>query len=722
MTLMKDPSSWDTILEIKDLFVRFSSVVGTTRAVNGASLDVRRGEILGLVGESGCGKSVTARSIVGLVPSPPGVYEGGEIWLETRAGRVNALDLRRDERKMRQIRGKEVSMIFQEPMRSLHPMMKVGDQVVEGILEHELADEAKAFDRTVDLFDMVGLPQPRELLERYPHELSGGMRQRVMIALALSCQPQLLIADEPTTSLDVTIQAQILDLIMRLRERLGMSVLLITHNMGVVASTADRVSVMYLGDIVETGTVHEVFEEPAHPYTQGLLQSIPSLFSEPKTHLRSLAGVVPELSAPPTGCVFMDRCPHFGESCEQKHELVAISAEHKVLCGRYASPRVHAGANPDWVRQSESRLSEVAQETPPVHGPIGTAADASGLPSDTEDSIQIQVRGLELHYPVFRGVFRRRVGTVRAVDGVELSVSSGEVLGLVGESGCGKTSVGRAITRLVDPTGGEVAFRANGTLQDITHLPQKEMKEVRRHMGMVFQDPLSSLNPRMNVRSIIGEPLMIHGIAKGREVDNRVGELLEMVGLRARHQVRFPHAFSGGQRQRIAIARALAVEPRFVVADEPVSSLDVSVQSQVLNLLMDLQQEMHLAMLFIAHDIAVVRHISDRIAVMYLGKIVEVGSAKSVCSYPVHPYTEGLLASIPLPKPGSRSTRQIVKGDVPDPSNPPKGCRFHTRCPYVQPLCEAEEPMLRSLQGSADRIGACHFQDDLQLSGVGELA
>lgn len=715
-------------LEIKDLQMSFQSVVGTTRAVNGVSLAVQPGEIVGLVGESGCGKSVTARSVVGLVPSPPAVFEGGEIWLNTRAGRVNMLVNRGNERVLRRIRGREVSMIFQEPMRSLHPMMTVGSQVAEGILEHEETGLREAYARTEEMLEMVGLPQPGQLLSRYPHELSGGMRQRVMIALALACHPQLLIADEPTTALDVTIQAQILDLIGQLRSRLGMSVLLITHNMGVVASKADRVSVMYLGVIVETGTVQEVFEQAAHPYTQGLLASIPSLHSEPKTPLQSLEGVVPELALAPKGCVFADRCPDVMTKCRETPPLIALSEQHKAKCWLYDSPKP-AGAIT--LETSQSRADRVVEDES-LSLPNGAAA-ASGEtvadePTDAvnswqdgspgESDVGVSVRDMTLHYPIYKGIVRRKVGTVHAVDGVNLTIRRGEIVGLVGESGCGKTSVGRLITRLVDPTAGRIQFRMDGELKDITRIPEPAMKGVRRHMGMVFQDPLSSLNPRLNVRDIVGEPLILHNIVRGKEVDARVGRLLEMVGLRAEHQSRFPHAFSGGQRQRIAIARALSTEPAFLVADEPVSALDVSVQSQVLNLLMDLQQQLDLTMLFIAHDIAVVRHISDRIAVMYLGKIVEIGNTTAVCSTPVHPYTEALLASIPLPTPGAQSSLTMAAGELPDPSAPPAGCRFHTRCPYRQEICTVEEPQLRPVAGRSGYWGACHFQEELTLSGV----
>ena len=716
----------DKVLDIRNLQVSFSSIAGTTRAVNGVSLDVRSGEIVGLVGESGCGKSVTIRSIVGLVPSPPALFEDGEIWLRTRRGMTETLSLQKNMKALRQIRGRDVSMIFQEPMRSVHPMMTIGKQITEGILEHEVVDPAEAYERTVEMLDLVGLPNPTAQMNRYAHELSGGMRQRALIALALVCHPQLLLADEPTTALDVTIQAQILELIRDLRERMSMSVLLITHNMGVVANLADRISVMYLGKIMETGTVDEIFKEPAHPYTQGLLASMPSLFSQPKTHLQSLRGVVPELAMVPRGCVFADRCPYVMPKCDETPPVVELRADHSVACWLYADggetqgSEVTATAMPALSDEGARADPPQPVDVVPLSSSEPTSDGAQARPSDN-DVAQLQIENVALHYPILRGLLRRQVGTVRAVDGVDLTIRRGETLGLVGESGCGKTSVGRLVARLVEPTAGRIRFGADGGLEEITHISQKEMKRVRRSMGMVFQDPLSSLNARMNIRNIVGEPLMLHQVARGRAVDDRVGELLEMVGLRAAHQSRFPHAFSGGQRQRIAIARALATEPSFLVADEPVSALDVSVQAQILNLLLTLQQQLSLSMLFIAHDIAVVRHVSDRIAVMYLGKIVELGEAREICIRPVHPYTEALLASIPLPMPGLETLREMPKGDLPDPANPPTGCRFHTRCPYSQPVCEEEEPSLRHIAGDADHFGACHFQDELYLEGVEEI-
>ncbi len=721
---MRGETGNQPVLEIKDLQVGFRSIAGTTRAVNGVSLDVHAGEIVGLVGESGCGKSVTIRSIAGLVPSPPAIYEGGEIWMKTRRGRVNTLALHHDSKEMRSLRGRDVSMIFQEPMRSLHPMIPIGKQIVEGLLEHEIMEPRQAFDRTVEMLDLVGLPNPQSQMTRYAHELSGGMRQRVLIALALVGQPHLLLADEPTTALDVTIQAQILNLIRSLRERMGMSVLLITHNMGVVANLADRISVMYLGRIIERGPVSEVFRHPAHPYTQGLLASIPSVASDSKAKLYSMPGIVPELAQAPQGCVFADRCPFVMRKCNETPPYIDVGSGHQAACWLHL-PGEHLVRNVD-VRLIEpdavvsatipTRVSATVHEDFPASANGRSAANAQG------ESALLTVDNVKLHYPILKGLLRRRVGTVQAVDDVNLVIHRGETLGIVGESGCGKTSLGRMLPRLVEPTAGRISFAFEEDLRDITDIPQARMKQVRRAMGMVFQDPMSSLNPRMNVRTIVSEPLILHDLARGKQVSDRAGELLEIVGLKAEHQNRFPHAFSGGQRQRIAIARALATQPKFVVADEPVSSLDVSVQAQILNLLMDLQRKLELSMLFIAHDIAVVRHVSDRIAVMYLGRIVETGMAHEVCAKPAHPYTEALLASIPHPIPGYNQAKNIPQGDLPDPADPPKGCRFHTRCPYADELCRQEDPMLRLRAGSQSHSAACHFTDKLELGGVVEFA
>ena len=716
----------DKVLDIRDLQVSFRSIAGTTRAVNGVSLDVRSGEIVGLVGESGCGKSVTIRSIVGLVPSPPALFEDGEIWLRTRRGMTETLSLHKNMKALRQMRGRDVSMIFQEPMRSVHPMMTIGKQITEGILEHEVVDPAEAYDRTVEMLDLVGLPNPTAQMNRYAHELSGGMRQRALIALALVCHPQLLLADEPTTALDVTIQAQILELIRDLRERMSMSVLLITHNMGVVANLADRISVMYLGKIMETGTVEEIFKEPAHPYTQGLLASMPSLFSQPKTHLQSLRGVVPELAMVPKGCVFADRCPHVMPKCDETPPVVKLRADHSAACWLYADGGELQGSDAATTKPSASDEGTLADSLQTVEvvppSSFEQASIAAQDPPADNDSIQLQIENVALHYPILRGLLRRQVGTVRAVDGVDLTIHRGETLGLVGESGCGKTSVGRLVTRLVEPSAGRIRFGADGRLEEVTHISQKEMKRVRRSMGMVFQDPLSSLNARMNIRNIVGEPLMLHQLAKGRAVDDRVGELLEMVGLRAAHQSRFPHAFSGGQRQRIAIARALATEPSFLVADEPVSALDVSVQAQILNLLLTLQQQLNLSMLFIAHDIAVVRHVSDRIAVMYLGKIVELGEAREIASDPFIPTRKHSWPRSLCRCPGWKRCGKCPKAIFPTPPTRPPAAASTPVVPTANRFASRKSRLCVPLQAPLTTLAPATFRMSCTFRALMRLA
>ena len=700
----------DLLLSIEDLQISFSTVSGQVYAVNEVDLQVKHGEIMGLVGESGCGKSVTARSIVGLVPSPPAVFEKGKIRLQTQNGMVDVMQMR----DYRSLRGRTVAMVFQEPMRSLHPMIRVGRQIVEALLPHDRVGNKEADERACELIDLVGLPNPRQLLTRYPYELSGGMRQRAMIALALVAEPRFLIADEPTTALDVTIQAQILRLIQDLQRRLGMAVLLITHNMGVIARIAERVTVMYLGTVVESGTVTEIFKRPAHPYTQGLLASTPSLTSQPKTLLHSLEGKVPELAQAPTGCVFADRCPAVMSICSEKPPTIEIEAGHIAKCWLYQTSEA-----------TDADSSLVLEEGMPSVVHAGARDRYSQIP-DTErpfeslhEGDQIRAESLSLHYPIYKGIVRRQVGLVQAVEEVSLTIRNGETLGLVGESGCGKTSVGRLLTGLVEPTAGRVMFQSKlSGWQAISHLPQRDLIPIRRSMGIVFQDPYSSLNPRLSVREIIGEPLILHKVCEGKALQREVGELLELVGLRAEHQSRFPHAFSGGQRQRIAIARALALKPSFLIGDEPVSALDVSVQSQILNLLLALQEQLGLSMLFITHDLAVVRHVSDRVAVMYLGKIVEIGPTTDICASPAHPYTEGLLASIPLPDPTLRTPDLIPQGELPDPSHPPEGCRFHSRCPYRQDRCIQEEPVLKPVGNDPIHLSACHFQEDLTLAGI----
>ena len=677
------------VLEISDLSTHIQLTSSVVQAVGHVDLHIDDGETLGLVGESGCGKSMTGLSIMGLLP-PGGSIIGGSVKLQDR----ELVGL--PEAELRKIRGNDIAMIFQDPLTSLDPTKTVGYQVAEPVRLHRGASRKEALDRAAEVLALVGLPQPKERLSEYPHQLSGGLRQRVMIAMALSCEPKVLVADEPTTALDVTIQAQILALLDDLKSRLGMAMLLITHDMGVIAGHADRVNVMYAGRLVETADTGMLFGHMHHPYTQALLASIPRLNQPNTQRLLNIPGLPPDLARPPDGCRFAARCSRATDRCRtDEPPLIGQTEEHRFAC---------------W-HPVDGPLS-----TAPASGQKASGATAAQRPLEqelTHEAVPVvpgepllQITDLVKEYPVTSGaILQRKTGAVHAVSGVSFTVDAGETFGLVGESGCGKTTIGKVVVALERPNSGTVALGG----QDIAELGRGDLRRYRRDLQLMFQDPYSSLDPRMRVGTIIREPLAIQRIGSRQEQQQRVFELLDEVGLPRNAVERYPHEFSGGQRQRIGLARALTLNPRVIVADEPVSALDVSIRAQVLNLMKRLQADHGLTYIVISHDMAVVKYMADRIGVMYLGKLVEIGSGEDIYSRAAHPYTAGLMATIPVPEPEQARARQgtVIRGELPSPINPPSGCRFRTRCPSAQELCAAQEPQLRSF--GPGHLAACHF-------------
>ena len=663
------------LLTIENLHVRFELPDRTVYAANGVDLEVRPGEVFAIVGESGSGKSVSMLSVMGLVPSPPGVVTGS-IRFQGR----ELTELNRSE--MKKIRGADIGMIFQDPMSSLNPVHPVGRQIAEALRIHRDVSRAEANARAVDLLDRVGIPNARGRVKDFPHEFSGGMRQRVMIAIALACDPKLLIADEPTTALDVTVQRQIVALVKELQADLGMAVVWITHDLGVVAEIADRVAVMYGGRIMETGESRDVYGHASHPYTSGLLRSIPRIDTPTRTLLPEIPGTPTRILEPLASCPFHSRCPMSADNCAELLPALESTAENQ-----HFSACLHLAEIGDMSELWPIEVADTAEQRP-------AAAD-----------VVVAVEGLKVHFPVHRGGRRRRRTVVRALDGVDMTVRRGMTMGVVGESGCGKSTLGRTLVGLVEPTAGTITV--NGRPLNSRSGPH------RRTIQMIFQDPFSSMNPGMKVGDIVAEPLRVHGIGTADERSDRVQGLLERVGLDRDCVIRHPHEFSGGQRQRIAIARALAANPELIVCDEPVSALDVSVQAQIVNLLHETQQEFGVSLIFIAHDLAVVRHISHEIAVMYLGQIVERAPRDEIYEEPLHPYTKALLASVPVPDPReAASITPPLQGDLPDPADPPAGCRFHTRCPVaVKGLCDEVEPPLRAVAPA--RWAACHLVEPM---------
>ncbi|RJQ85202.1 ABC transporter ATP-binding protein [Amycolatopsis panacis] len=683
-----------TVLEVSDLEVSFPSESGRVHAVRGLSYQVDAGEVLGIVGESGSGKSVSSLAVMGLLPPQARVsgsirFQGSEL-------------IGRSDTQLSKIRGKKIAMVFQDPLSALTPVYTVGAQIAEALLVHAKGSLTKqqAHSRAVELLDLVGIPNAAQRAKAFPHEFSGGMRQRAVIAIAIANDPDLIVADEPTTALDVTVQAQVLEVLKTAQEVTGAGIVIITHDLGVVAGFADRLMVMYAGRAVEQGPVEALYAQPRMPYTLGLLGSIPRVDAREKQPLVPIDGQPPSLVDLPAGCPFAPRCPLAIDACRQDEpELHTITVGAPAgTAHRAACLRTEELARPD-AGAAEVYGAEVVKE-----------AAVAAVPR-AERATVLDVRDLQKHYVVTKGaVLKRKVGAVKAVDGISFDIVEGETLGLVGESGCGKSTTLMEILELAAPSAGSVAVLG----KDVARLDGKDRRAIRRDLQVVFQDPMAALDPRLPIGDTIAEPMVVHGYDKAR-IEQRVPELLRLVGLRAEHAERYPAEFSGGQRQRIGIARALALEPKLIVLDEPVSALDVSIQAGVINLLDELKAKLGLSYLFVAHDLSVVRHIADRVAVMYLGKIVEIGDVRAVFEAPRHPYTQALLSAIPVPDPVRERERSriILTGDLPSPANPPSGCRFRTRCFVFARLSEedrrncVEAEPARESRG-ADHDVACH--------------
>jgi len=645
------------LLEIENLRTWFHTEAGPARAVDGISFSINAGETYALVGESGSGKSVTALSIMQLLAKSVGYIENGSI-------RFCGTELTtRSAAQMREIRGNNISMIFQEPMTALNPVFTAGYQISEIFRLHQNMNRQEAKVRSIEMLDMVGIPEPAARFDNYPHELSGGMQQRVMIAMALACKPKLLIADEPTTALDVTIQSQILSLMSGLQKKTGTAILLITHDMGVVRENADRVGVMYAGNLVEEAPVDELFDHPAHPYTELLMRALPSQ-THRKEKLDTIEGLVPKATQQLAGCRFENRCPARLACCATVPPPdFTVGENHTAACHLFAD-------------STERGAIEVSKEAT-LPSPLDTG------------TVRLTTTDLKMYFPLKKSMLGRTRGHVKAVDGVSIQLHKGETLALVGESGCGKTTVGKSIIKLHKPTGGTVHFKDS----DLARLNKRAMKTMRRNIQFVFQDPFSSLDPRQPVGEIITEGMAVHKIGRSqKERMEKAQSLLERVGLSPDMIYRYPHEFSGGQRQRIVLARALSTDPELLICDEATSALDVSVQAQILNLLKDLQAELKLSYIFITHDLSVVQYLADRVAVMYLGRIVEEGTAEEIFEGAKHPYTQALLSAAPQVFRDGTQKKIILEGDVPSPINPPKGCHFHPRCPKAKPECALAYP------------------------------
>lgn len=657
------------LLEVKNIQTCFLTDGTRVRAVDGVSLHLDRGEVIGIVGESGSGKSVTMMSVLQLIGAP-GKIEGGEVCLE--GVEKNLLDYEANSTQMRDVRGGRISMIFQEPMTSLNPVLTIGYQIQENIMLHLKLDKEEAKKRTIEMLKMVKIPDAKQRFNYYPQQFSGGMRQRIMIAMAMSSKPDILIADEATTALDVTTQAQLLEMIRDIAKETKTAVIIVTHNLGIVARFSERIYVMYSGNVVETASTKNIFKSPQHPYTRSLLRAIPRLDDLKDRVLIPIDGLPPNPATRPDYCPFYDRCEYHMDKCKEgkKPDLSEIKKNHWAACCLTDE-------------ELNSKEEEIRRK-PKKAAPVRSISQKNCL----------EIHNVRKYFPIYKGIMRKKVGEVKAIEEITFHLRKGETLGIVGESGCGKTTLARCIMRVYRPEEGEILFNET----DIAFLNDRQLKPFRPRIAMIFQDPFSSLDPRQTAGSIVGESLKLTNQYKDAgKYEARVEELFRIVGLDPALRDRVPHEFSGGQRQRIGIARALSSDPDVIICDEPISALDVSIQAQIINLLEELQAKLGISYLFIAHDLAVVKHISDRILVMYLGRVVEIADCEDLYNHTLHPYTKALLSSVPVADPVVESERERVpiQGEVPSIVNRPKGCPFNDRCSQVMERCKNEVPKLK---------------------------
>jgi peptide/nickel transport system ATP-binding protein len=714
----------DEILRVRDLHVRFPTPRGEVHAVRGIDLELRRGEVLGIVGESGSGKSVTSLAILGLLPETTKVDGSIELDGEELVGR--------SDKQMSKLRGAKVAMVFQDPLSAFTPVYTIGEQIAETVRIHRDVSKKQARARAIELLELVGIPQATSRVDAFPHEFSGGMRQRAMIAMAMANDPEVILADEPTTALDVTIQAQIIDVLRTAQRETGAALVFVSHDLGVIAGIADRIAVMYAGRIVETASAEDLFARPRMPYTIGLIGALPRLDESGGGPLVPIPGSPPSLIGLADACPFADRCPLVAAVCRATEPPLAVldvETGQPLTTGGPVETGQPTGGPTTTDTTARGTHAAACHRTDEVAAAHADAGAIFHLPNVDPASVHgqahgdrttrepvIQVEGLTKTFPLVKGaVFRRKVGDVYAVDGVDLDIRRGETLGLVGESGSGKSTTLHQLMDLERPEHGSVELF--GAPVDTS---RSGSKALRNRISMVFQDPAASLDPRMSVYDVVAEPLRAVGASAAR-IEGRVPELLELVGLRAAEADRYPHEFSGGQRQRISIARALATEPELVVLDEPVSALDVSIQAGVLNLLADLKARLGLSYLFVSHDLSVIRHVADRVSVMYLGRTVEEGDVDEVFERPMHPYTAALMSAVPVPDPVIERSRTtiLLPGDPPSPTERQTGCRFRSRCPLYAMLpeadkrrCEDEVPEKVSHRGAAvDHRAACHYPE-----------